>query len=159
MLLSLRTPNTGMAITIDIGESNDIHPKNKQDVGERLGLAARHVAYGEDVVSSGPVYRSVTVADNQVILTFDHVGSGLVARGGELREFAIAGEGRRFVPARAGIKANKAVVWSREVIRPVAVRYGWTSDPQCNLYNRENLPASPFRTDDWPIPEPEQAGE
>ena len=159
MFLSLRTPNTAMAITIDIGETNDIHPKNKQDVGERLGLAARAIACGEDLVSSGPLYKSASIEDNQVILTLDHIGSGLVARDGELREFAIAGEDRQFVPARAGIKADRVVIWSREVTEPVAVRYAWTSDPQCNLYNREGLPASPFRTDDWPIPAPEQPAE
>ncbi len=159
MLLSLRTPNTGMAITIDIGESGNIHPKNKQDVGERLGLAARHVAYGEDVVSSGPVYRSARIADNEVILTFDHIGSGLVARDGELREFTIASEDGQFSPARAEIKGDTVVVSSEQVLEPVAVRYAWTSDPRGNLYNREGLPASPFRTDDWPIPMTEQTTE
>jgi len=159
MLLSLRTPNTAMAITIDIGETDNIHPKNKQDVGERLGLAARAIAYGENLVASGPVYRSMEIQDSQVILTFNHIGSGLVARGGELREFAIAGEDRHFVPARAEIKADTVVVWSDEVVEPVAVRYGWASDPRCNLYNQEGLPASPFRTDDWPVPVAEQPAE
>jgi sialate O-acetylesterase len=159
MLLSLSTPNTGMAITIDIGETNNIHPKNKQDVGERLGLAARHLAYGEEVVWSGPIYGSMQVEDNRAIVTFDHVGTGLVARDGELREFAVAGEDRQFVPARAEIKGDTVVVWSEQIVEPVAVRYGWTSDPQCNLYNREGLPASPFRTDDWPIAAVEQKAE
>lgn len=159
MLLSLRVPNTGMATTIDIGESNNIHPKDKQDVGERLGLAARHIAYGEDLVWCGPIFGSAQVEGSHITVTFDHVGSGLVARDGELREFSIAGDDRQFSPARAEIKGDTVVVSSEVVPEPVAVRYAWTGDPQCNLYNREGLPASPFRTDDWPVSEPEQTPE
>ena len=152
MMLALATPNTGMAITIDIGDTKDIHPKNKQDVGKRLGLAARKIAYGEDVVHSGPVYRALRINAAALVLEFDSVGSGLVARDGELREFTLAGDDRTFVPAVATIQGNTIVVSSPDVPKPAAARYAWTNDPQCNLYNQEGLPASPFRTDTWPIP-------
>ncbi|MDT7893779.1 MAG: hypothetical protein LASZOEIN_002094 [Candidatus Fervidibacter sp.] len=150
-LLTLKTvPKTGMAVAIDIGEANDIHPRNKQDVGKRLALAALAIAYGQKIVYSGPIYRSMRIEGNKIRIFFDHVGSGLVAKGEKLTGFAIAGEDRKFVWANAKIEGNTVVVWSEQVPKPVAVRYGWADNPDCNLYNKEGLPASPFRTDDWP---------
>lgn len=148
--MALSLPDTAMAVTIDIGEADDIHPRNKQDVGRRLALAAGAVAYGHDQVYSGPMFRSMTKANGQIRLEFDHVGGGLVARGGELTGFAIAGADRNFKRADARIEGTAVVVSSEPVDDPVAVRYGWADNPSCNLYNTEGLPASPFRTDDWP---------
>lgn len=148
---ALTLPQTGMAVTTDVGEWNDIHPLNKKAVGQRLALAARKVAYGEKVVSSGPLYESMEVKGRKIILTFSNTGSGLVAKdGGELRHFAIAGPDKHFVWAKTRIRGNKVEVWSEEVPNPVAVRYAWADNPQeANLYNKEGLPASPFRTDNW----------
>ncbi|MDE3057412.1 MAG: sialate O-acetylesterase [Bacteroidota bacterium] len=150
-LQTLFLPNTGMAVTIDIGEWNDIHPLNKQDVGNRLALAAEKIAYGEDnVVDSGPVYQAMRTKGNKVELTFTNIGSGLMVKGKELRSFAIAGADKKFVWAKAKIVDKKVVVWSNSIRRPVAVRYAWADDPEgANLYNSEGLPASPFRTDEW----------
>ncbi|MCW8133672.1 MAG: 9-O-acetylesterase [Planctomycetota bacterium] len=150
--MTLSLPNTGMATIIDIGEAGDIHPKNKQDVGLRLALAARGVAYGEKLVYSGPSYKSMAVEEGKIRLTFDHVGGGLEAKGGEpLKSFAIAGEDKVFVWADAKIDGETVVVSSAKVEKPVAVRYAWADNPEgCNLYNKDGLPASPFRTDDWP---------
>jgi len=151
--MALAVPNTAMAVAIDIGEADDIHPKNKQDVGRRLALGALKLAYGRDIVHSGPIYKSMTTENGAIRLRFGHVGSGLIAKdGGVLKGFAVAGEDRRFVWAEAHIDGDSVVVSSRQVARPVAVRYGWADNPDCNLYNREGLPASPFRTDDWPRP-------
>ena len=149
--MTLALPETGMAVTIDIGEADDIHPRNKQDVGTRLALAARKLAYGEDLVYSGPVYRSMEVRGDEVVLSFDHVGGGLAARDGEtLTGFAVAGEDRQFAWADARVEGDRIVVRSDQVSAPVAVRYAWADNPECNLVNREGLPASPFRTDTWP---------
>ena len=151
LYVSQTVPHSGLAVTIDIGEAKDIHPKDKQDVGERLALAALTVAYGQKNDSPGPVYRSMKVEGSAIRLTFDHTDSGLLAKGGDrLMGFAIAGEDRRFVWADAVIKGKDVVVSSAEVKKPVAVRYGWADNPACNLYNRAGLPASPFRTDDFP---------
>ena len=149
--LTLSLPNTGIATIIDIGEAGDIHPKNKHDVGKRLALNAFHVAYGDkNVVYSGPVYQSMKVENDRIRLTFSNTGKGLVAKGGSLKYFAIAGADKKFVWADAKIEGNAVVVWSEKVKNPVAVRYAWADNPEgCNLYNAENLPASPFRTDDW----------
>ena len=149
---ALALPGTAQALAIDIGEADDIHPRNKQDVGARLARAARAVAYGQDVVYSGPVYRSHTVRpDGRVEIAFDHVDGGLVARGGTLGGFAIAGEGGEFVVAEARIEGDRVVVWSEAVPDPVAVRYAWADNPvTANLYNEEGLPATPFRTDEGP---------
>ncbi|MBN2356872.1 beta galactosidase jelly roll domain-containing protein [candidate division KSB1 bacterium] len=150
-LQTLSLPGTGMAVTIDIGEWNDIHPLNKKDVGKRLALAAQKVAYGEEhVVYSGPIYRSMAIDGKKIILMFTNIGGGLVARGGEgLKGFEVAGAEKIFVRAKAKIKGDKVVVWSARVKKPVAVRYAWADNPQgANLYNREGLPASPFRTDE-----------
>lgn len=145
---ALVLPNTAQAVAIDIGEADDIHPRNKQDVGRRLALAARHVAYGEDLVYSGPQYVGHQVIGDRVELVFAHVGDGLVAKGGPLGGFAIAGQDGEFVWADARIEGDRVVVWSDEVENPVAVRYGWADNPEdANLYNVEGLPASPFRTD------------
>ncbi|MHC4167688.1 MAG: sialate O-acetylesterase [Planctomycetota bacterium] len=149
--MTLSLPNTGMATIIDIGEAKDIHPKNKQDVGKRLALWALARTYKKDVVPSGPIYRSMIVDGGEAMLNFDHVGGGLVARGGEaLKGFAIAGADRKFVWADAKIMGNTIVVRSDDVPELVAVRYAWADNPVCNLYNKEDLPAGPFRTDSWP---------
>ncbi len=151
-LKTLSLPETGMAVTIDVGEWNDIHPLNKKDVGYRLALAAQKTAYGETgIVYSGPLYQDMCIDGQKVILSFTNTGSGLIAKGGgELQEFAIAGADRKFVWARARIENDKVIVWSPEVADPVAVRYAWADNPVgANLYNIEGLPASPFRTDDW----------
>jgi sialate O-acetylesterase len=147
---ALLAPNTGMAVTIDLGDPRDIHPKNKQDVGRRLARQALSVAYGQAIVASGPLYRSMSIVGDEVHLQFHHAGSGLVARGGELKGFAIAGADQKFVWARATIDGARVVVTSDRVPQPVAVRYAWADNPDCNLYNKEGFPASPFRTDDWP---------
>ncbi len=150
---ALALPKTAQAVIIDIGDAEDIHPRNKQEVGRRLALAARRVAYGEEIVFSGPVYRSHVVKDGRVVIDFDHTGGGLVAREsarGKLAEFAIAGADRNFVWAEAVIVADQVMVWNDEVQEPVAVRYAWADNPNgANLYNLEGLPASPFRTDSW----------
>lgn len=148
---ALSEPNTGMAVTIDIGEWNDIHPLNKKDVGKRLALAAQKYAFGEEkVVHSGPMYKSLKIKRKKIILTFDYVGSGLMSKNGNLKEFAIAGVDKKFVWAKAKIKGDKIIVSSKKVKQPVAVRYAWANNPQdANLYNEEGLPASPFRTDEW----------
>lgn len=150
--MTLRMANTGMAVTIDIGNPSDIHPTNKQDVGVRLGLAARAVAYGEKIVHSGPLYRQAAVEGGQLRLWFDSVGGGLVAKGGELKGFEIAGRDRNFVPAQARIDGASIVVSSPDVPQPALARYAWAESPECNLYNAEGLPASPFRTYEWEEP-------
>ena len=153
MAAALALPKTGQAITIDVGEATDIHPRNKQDVGARLARVARKVAYGQSVVASGPTYRRHTIRDGRVSVEFDNVAGGLVSRGreGSVGGFAIAGADGRFVWAQARIDGRRVVVWSDEVRDPVAVRYAWADNPStANLYNREGLPAAPFRTDTWP---------
>ncbi len=144
---TLSVPKTGMAVIIDVGDAKDIHPKNKQDVGRRLALAARRVAYGEDIVYSGPLYDSMKVEGSKARISFKHVGGGLVARGEKLVGFSIAGGDKAFVWAEARIEGDTVVVWSDRVEKPAAVRYAWADNPECNLYNKEGLPASPFRTD------------
>ena len=147
---ALKLPATGMAVTYDIGEWNDIHPLNKKDVGIRLALAAGKVAYGDDeTVFSGPTYRSMTIKRRKIIISFDNTGSGLIARGSRRPgHFAIAGEDMKFVWARARIRGDRVIVKNRKIRRPAAVRYAWADNPVgANLYNREGLPAAPFRTD------------
>jgi sialate O-acetylesterase len=147
---ALALPNTAQAILLDIGDAEDIHPRNKRDVGERLALAARRIAYGEDIVHSGPTYRSYQIREDRVIVAFDHANGGLDVRGAGPGGFAIAGSDRRFVWATARVEDDRVVVWSDRVPEPVAVRYGWGNNPvSANLYNSEGLPAAPFRTDDW----------
>jgi sialate O-acetylesterase len=151
MLKTLELPETGMAITIDIGEAGDIHPKNKQDVGRRLALWALCKVYGKPAVSSGPVYKSMAKKGDAIVIDFDSVGAGLVAKGDKLLGTAIAGADRNFVWADAKIVGDTVVVSSSQVESPAAVRYAWAPNPKCNLYNSAGLPASPFRTDDWPV--------
>ncbi len=150
-LKMLAEPNTGMAVIIDIGDANDIHPGNKQDVGNRLALNARRLVYGENLVYSGPIYKSMKIEGNRSHLFFNDAQDGLMSKGTDkLQGFAIAGEDRKFVWADAKIDGKTVVVSSQQVAKPVAVRYAWASNPVCNLYNRAGLPASPFRTDAWP---------
>jgi len=150
-LMTLKSPSTAMAVIIDIGEADNIHPRNKQDVGGRLALAAQAIVYHQNVAYSGPIYDSMAVEGNKIRLRFQHVDGGLVAKGGnELVGFAIAGEDRKFAWAKASIEGDTVVVSSDQVSKPVAVRYAWADNPACNLYNQANLPASPFRTDQWP---------
>ena len=148
--------NTAQAVIIDIGEADDIHPKNKQDVGLRLSLAARRLAYGEEIVYSGPAYRSHRVAGGAIIIALDHIGTGLRGRAPDgtlgsrvpLGGFAVAGEDGVFRWAEGRIEGGTVVVSSPSVPAPVAVRYAWGDNPdRANLYNAEGLPASPFRTD------------
>lgn len=142
---ALAEPNTALAVAIDAGEWNDIHPLDKRDVGERLALAARKLAYGEDLVYSGPLFRSLEVDGKRARLHFDHVGGGLSCKGDRLQGFAIAGADGRFVWAHAAIVDNDVVVYSDRVPQPTRVRYAWADNPKgANLYNREGLPASPF---------------
>jgi sialate O-acetylesterase len=151
-LQSLSVPNTGMAVTMDIGMANNIHPKKKQPVGDRLALLALAKNYGrKDLVYSGPVYKSHEVNSDRIRLKFDHVGGGLTSRdGAELSHFTIAGEDKLFVAAQATIEGDTVVVRSENIKRPVAVRYAWGNADNPNLMNKESLPASSFRTDDWP---------
>jgi len=151
-LKTLSVKNTALAVGIDIGEWNDVHPLNKKDVGKRLALAAEKIAYNKrNLVSSGPIFKSMKIERNRVVLSFTNVGSGLIVRGNEeLKEFAIAGNDKKFVWAKAKIIRDKIIVWNNEVLSPVAVRYAWADNPDsANLYNKEGLPASPFRTDDF----------
>jgi len=169
--LVLKQPNTGMAVTLDIGEPGNIHPADKLDVGHRLALAAEHVAYGDQgIVYSGPTYKSSTVEGNKIRIQLDNIGGGLTigrapdtyyaaeklpvpqAPDAALQGFAIAGADHKYVWANASIDGNSLVVSSDAVPSPVTVRYAWADNPACNLYNKEGLPAAPFRTDDVPLP-------
>ncbi len=144
------TNNTAMAVAIDVGEWNDLHPFNKKDVGNRLALAAQHLVYGnESIVYSGPIYQSKKIEDSGIIISFNNIGSGLMIKGsGKLNCFEIAGPDKKFVWAEAEIEGNQVVVKSEEIDNPVEVRYAWADNPEgANLYNKEGLPASPFRTD------------
>jgi sialate O-acetylesterase len=149
-LETLSVLNTAMAVAIDAGEWNDIHPLNKKPVGERLALGAERVAYhDQSVVASGPIYQSASIDGNRIIITFSNTGSGLVAKDDTtLMQFAIAGADRKFYRAQATIQNNKVVVWSADVQQALYVRYAWQDNPQgANLYNKEGLPASPFTTE------------
>lgn len=148
-LKTLEVTNTAMAVTIDIGDAKDVHPHNKQELGRRLALLARGLAYGERLTTSGPIYESMSVEGSRIRVRFKHAEGGLLARGQSLSGFAIAGEDRSFAYAEATIDGNSVIVSSPQVSRPVAVRYGWAENPPVNLYNGADLPASPFRTDDW----------
>lgn len=150
MLKTLALPRTGMAITIDVGEEKDIHPKNKQEVGRRLSLWALGTVYGRKVPAvSGPLPAGHQTRGSEIVLRFKHADGGLVARGGTLDGFAIAGADRQWKPARARIDGDRVVVSHPEVPQPAAVRYAWENFPRTTLYNGAGLPASPFRTDTW----------
>lgn len=148
---ALTIPNTGMAVVHDIGNLKNIHPTNKQEAGRRLALWALAKTYGKkDLVYSGPLYKSASVDGNKISITFDSIGSGLASRDGKpLNWFQIAGEDKKFVDATATIEGDKVVVTSTQVAKPVAVRLGWNELAEPNLMNKEGLPASPFRTDEW----------
>ncbi len=146
-LTAKNLPHCGLALAIDIGDAADIHPKNKQEVGRRLALAALAQTYGMKIESSGPWYRSMKVDGGTIRLKFDHLGGGLVAKGGKLTGFAIAGADKKFVWADAVIDGKTVIVSSPKITQPVAVRYAWDINPVCNLYNQSGLPAVPFRTD------------
>ncbi|MEX2212754.1 MAG: sialate O-acetylesterase [Phycisphaeraceae bacterium] len=143
--------NTGMAVTTDIGNVKDIHPRNKQAVGKRLALWALAKTYGNDkLVFSGPLFKEMKVEDGKAVISFDHIGGGLAVRDSKLlTHFEIAGEDKVFVPAKAEIVGDTVIVTSGTVAKPAAVRYGWSHTAEPNLANLEGLPASPFRTDDW----------
>lgn len=143
--------NTGMAVITDVGAEKDIHPKQKEPVGQRLAVAAEAIAYGKKVVYSGPIYESLKVDGNKAVLRFQHVGGGLEARGGPLTGFTVCGDDKVFVNAEAEIRDDTVVVWSDKVAKPVAVRFGWANFPVVNLWNKDGLPASPFRTDNFPL--------
>ena len=146
-----QVPNCGLAVAIDVGDAEDIHPKNKQDVGRRLALWALAQVYGKKVESSVPVFESVSMSNGAARVKFAHVASGLTTRdGGAAAGFAVAGADRKFVWAQATIEGDCVVLHSREVPKVAAVRYAWAANPRCNLYNKEGLPAAPFRTDSWP---------
>jgi sialate O-acetylesterase len=150
-LTTKQVTNTGIAVTIDLGDPKDVHPHRKKEVGERLALLALGTTYKKSIVYSGPLYQSTTAEGNKIRIRFTNTGSGLEARGGEaLSGFAIAGADRRFHWATAAIDGVSVVVSSPEVPAPVAVRYAWGDSPHCNLFNKDGLPASPFRTDNWP---------
>lgn len=150
-LKSLSVPNTAMVVITDIGEWNDIHPLNKKDVGYRLALAALKKSYNKNVVFSGPLYKKYKIVGNKIEIYFDHIGKGLATRNNEtLKGFAICDDSKKFVWAKAEIKNNKVIVWSDLIKNPVAVRYAWADNPiEANLINKEGLPASPFRTDNF----------
>ncbi len=147
---SLREPNTAMAVITDVGNEKDIHPKKKQPVGERLALAALALAYGQQVAYTGPVFDAMKVADGKAVLSFKNAEKGLEARGGELKGFTVAGKDGKFVDAKAVVQGDRVIVSSPEVPEPAAVRFGWANFPVVNLWGKDGLPASPFRTDDWP---------
>jgi sialate O-acetylesterase len=146
-LTAERLPRTGLALAIDIGDAGDIHPRNKQEVGRRLALAAEAIAYGRKMAYSGPVYQAMRIEGSKVVLSFTHTEGGLVAKDGPLTGFALCGEDHKYVWAQAEIRGDEVVVWCDQIAKPVAVRYAWANNPACNLYNGAGLPAVPFRTD------------
>lgn len=150
-LAARRVPHTAVVVVTDVGEEDDIHPRQKAPVGERLATAARAVAYGEKIEYSGPLYAKMKIEGGRALISFEHVGGGLVAKGGKLTGFTIAGDDGKFVPAEALIEGDRVVVFSSRVPAPVAVRFGWANYPVVNLWNKADLPASPFRTDDLPM--------
>jgi sialate O-acetylesterase len=151
LLTAKEVPNTGLAVTIDVGDPKDLHPHRKAEVGKRLALWALGTTYKEAIVYSGPIYRKVEIEGNQIKVHFDHVGAGLVGdANGHVKGFAVAGPDRKLHWADAVIQGDTVMVSSPDVAQPIAVRYAWGDSPICNLRNAEGLPASPFRTDDWP---------
>jgi sialate O-acetylesterase len=142
-----KTPHTAMVVTTDAGNPENIHPTRKQPVGARLALAARALSYGETVEYSGPTFEKMRLEKDRAVLSFQHQGKGLITQGGALTGFTIAGADGKFVPAQAVIEGSTVAVSSEKVTQPTAVRYGWAFVPEGNLFNREGLPAAPFRTD------------
>src|SRR4030095_9378851 len=149
-LMTLEVPRTAMALAIDIGEADDIHPKNKQEVGRRLALAAEATVYYRDTEFSGPLITGSQEEEEKIRLSFRHAEGMKAADGGKLKGFSVAGEDRKFVWADAEVQGDHILISNPQVKKPVAVRYGWADNPECNLVNATGLPASPFRTDDWP---------
>ena len=150
-LAAKTVPNYALVTTTDLGERDDITPAQKEPVGARLALAARAIAYGEKLVFSGPAFKEMAVQGDKIIVRFDHVGAGLEARGGKLTGFAICGQDKKFVWADAQIQPDNTVIVSASAVpKPVAVRFGWADFPVVNLFNKDGLPASPFRTDTFP---------
>lgn len=148
--MALSQPNTGMACTIDIGDANNIHPTNKQEVGRRLALEAEKIVYKHQLVSSGPMYKNFKIEGNKIIIRFNNIGAGLITtNNASIAGFSIAGTDKKFYWADAIIKENEVIVSSKNVLQPVAVRYAWADNPVCNLINKNGLPAIPFRTDRW----------
>lgn len=144
---TLNVPHTAMVVIHDIGEKDDIHPRNKSDVGKRLALAAEHLAYHENIVFSGPIYKSAKISGNRVYLSFNHIGSGLKSLAGKLNTFTISADGKIFTAAQAEIQGKQIVVWNDRIANPIAVRYAWADSPDgANLYNKEGLPASSFKS-------------
>jgi sialate O-acetylesterase len=152
LYVSQTVPNVGLAVTTDLGDEHEIHPRRKREVGERLGLAALTRAYGRKIVDSGPIYERMQIDGDKIILSFKYASKGLEAKGGPLAGFTIAGSDRKFHNAQAKIEGDKVVVWSDQAPHPAAVRFGWSKNPVVNLWNKDGLPASPFRTDDFPLP-------
>ncbi|MDZ4819642.1 MAG: sialate O-acetylesterase [Planctomycetota bacterium] len=152
LFVSQTVPNVGLVVTTDLGDEHDVHPRRKKEVGERLALAARAMSYGEKIPYSGPIYKSTKVEGNKIVVEFSHIGKGLTGKGGTLTGFTIAGADRKFHNAFAKIVGDRVEVFADEVPEPVAVRYGWAKYPVVNLWNKDGLPASPFRTDDFPLP-------
>ncbi len=149
MRKTLILPRTGMAITIDIGEPKDIHPKNKQEVGRRLALWALGEVYGQkSIATSGPLPGKQEIRGSEIMVSFRHADRGLKATGDKLMGFEIAGEDREWKPALARIDGNRVIVTHADIPKPLAVRYAWAANPVCNLYNVQGLPASPFRSED-----------
>lgn len=149
-LTAKKLHHVGLAITIDVGDPKDLHPHRKAEIGDRLALWALGTTYHQPLTYSGPLYESMSIAASTIRIWFSNLGSGLVAKGGDLQGFAIAGKDRKFHWATASIDGNSVIISSPEVRDPVAVRYAWADSPACNLFDAEGLPASPFRTDDWP---------
>lgn len=142
-------PKTALVVTIDLGIAKDVHYPNKKPVGQRLALAARAIAYGEKIEYSGPIFESVKFDGAKAIVSFSHRGGGLVARGGKLTGFLLCGDDKKFVRADAVVDGDKVIVTSDKVAKPIAVRYAWERNPECNLANKEGLPAAPFRSDEF----------
>jgi sialate O-acetylesterase len=151
-LLTMKTvPNTGLAVTIDVGDPKNLHPPRKEEIGQRLAKWALGTTYSRKMVYSGPIYDSMQIVGSEIKIHFLHSGTGLEARDETIKGFSIAGEDRKFHWAKARIDGENVVVSSPDLASPVAVRYAWAGSPECSLYNKEGLPASPFRTDDWPV--------
>ena len=144
--MALALPKTAMVVAIDNPDSGNLHPNNKRDVGARLALSARAVAYGENVVYSGPLFKGMSKEDGKLRIAFTHVGGGLEAKGGQpLKGFEIAGGDGKFLEANTEVDNGSVLVWKDGLAEPAAVRYAWDNNPVCSLFNKEGLPASPFR--------------